>query len=1057
MTFQWKKSQPTIEKEISLFSAFDPVVLTWDSTVEVFKSQSTKVACGTYNDCQLVVNGELYTTKPIVINQDIRVVHIQLENTRAIEERHPHGSDWRHDLAYQDRKVKDNPVAPRSHQEGRFKESSVDNPEPYSNYPLEWTSNNTARSDVQRQSGAQQHISQGSQFSGIRDHCRRTDDTVAMEYNSPSPTSQRARIAGSNRPSMLESSSRAVAGAGGEYGSNSQDMYAGMKNQQILSQQSSGIPSVHDARVDEMKEMHSFYSTSVHDRQPNDGYLSWQQGSAMDAQIEHTRYLSEQKHPAGTSAQQSNPSRADLSSLTPSHQQFELPQGNSVRQSGHHLSNSDTRIEMLQAERNRSQHALKVLTAQLEEYQKHEKELQHSITSMKQLLAGKDASERQLAKQISVLQDENQQLKEEVDRQDRGLKQLVAGMESQVAEEKEKSSEMLRKIQEKLENANKYNSHLKGALEDSQKTLSQEKTATGKLNQISVQMKDRIRRLEEENKRLQQRASECEGVLVAMESMKSNMEGLQLSKDALQAQLDELEADRAEVVKANQRAEQELRKSKEKRDNDIKQRDREYDSIQQQNSKLKTQLVSLTSLKEEAEGIVESLQSEIAELKANLQEWQKKSQQFADEKEVLTARIQAKESDKTELLKKNDALMKERDKVFAQCQTFQRAVEEAEKSRDEAINQFYDEQTMVKALEERMNSMGKELKSKAEKAEKADEAVQRANLELEKHRGNVKTMEGHLKKSVEDGDKYRQQMQQLEESLEESKKSESDLIERLKREQEHHEHKLKKQLREIASKGEQIQGLQSQLDAKCQALQETNEMLQRKEAELSDIAAKQQEDLQVKQKEIEALESSLKQVKNELAQSQAAYRQTHGAMKEQRKEMMTLKQGRQSPSPHMNGKNSAVVPDKQLAPSGRRETNATSVENECRDPEHLLHLHAQHAERVQAAGMAQRVPNDVNDQSVGSVTNQQRNTMSSLSKQANSHTGHRGMAATSKDGTVHSGSAEAVDKLHYGPANNRQGHEGSIPGYTHSEGRANQGQLTPVVQKLLAGDGETDV
>jgi hypothetical protein len=43
----------------------------------------------------------------------------------------------------------------------------------------------------------------------------------------------------------------------------------------------------------------------------------------------------------------------------------------------------------------------------------------------------------------------------------------------------------------------------------------------------------------------------------------------------------------------------------------------------------------------------------------------------------------------------------------------------------------------------------------------------------------------------------------------------------------------------------------------------------------------------------------------------------------------------------------------------------------------------------------------------------------------------------------------------YGPANNRQGHEGSIPGYTHSEGRANQGQLTPVVQKLLAGDGET--
>ena len=252
----------------------------------------------------------------------------------------------------------------------------------------------------------------------------------------------------------------------------------------------------------------------------------------------------------------------------------------------------------------------------------HEKELQHSVTQLKQLLGEKDASEEKLHRRMLYLDEQNQGLQEEareVHKQNRELQQAVAVAETQlkqVAVEREKSS----KAQVKLESANKYNSHLEGELKDCQKALLQEKSATAEISKVAGQMQDRVRYLEEESRRLQQRASECDDVMIAMESMRSNLDGLQLTNFTLKEQLDQLEADRAIVVKEKLRAEQELTKARKYKEEcsslekDIKQRDKEFDAIQRENLTLRNQLTSVTAQKEEAEGVIESLQNYEAEV-----------------------------------------------------------------------------------------------------------------------------------------------------------------------------------------------------------------------------------------------------------------------------------------------------------------------------------------------------------------------------------------------------------------------------------------------------------
>ena len=386
------------------------MALPWDAGNEIFRSVRTEVACGTYSDCQLVVGGELYATKPVVINQDSPVIHIQLANgwfcvcchvfvmflslvpslDRAIEEIHPHGDDWRQSLAAQDRKAKDSPVD-RSHQDRRLKESSIDTPRTYGCHPTDRTSGDAARSDVQKPWGIQQQLSQGTQVSDIRAHGRRSDGvSTARDYNSPlapvqQPHASRTVMAGSERrpvheadmraSTWLPDSGRALSGTVEEYRRNSQDI--DMKNQRILAvgdpsnQRPSTLPSEHDVRVDRMKEMSSLYPTPVHGRQPNNGYLDQQQGSEMDAHIQGTMFQSESKRPVGGFAHQQNPVHTDPSNYHPTHQRFEALQEDLSRQSGHGLPQLDTTfatIRKLQAERDqfareliRSEGSLKVM------------------------------------------------------------------------------------------------------------------------------------------------------------------------------------------------------------------------------------------------------------------------------------------------------------------------------------------------------------------------------------------------------------------------------------------------------------------------------------------------------------------------------------------------------------------------------------------------------------------------------------------------------------------------------------------------------------------------
>lgn len=361
--------------------------------------------------------------------------------------------------------------------------------------------------------------------------------------------------------------------------------------------------------------------------------------------------------------------------------------------------------------------------------------------------------------------------------------------------------------------------------------------------------------------------------------------------------------------------------------------------------------------------------------------------------------------------------MEEHQKLQVANQNMERQLKlEAEK----VVKADEDKKKSIAVLNHDMNMLRDELGREHSKNDALNQKLATLKEQVEQDKGTMSEMGDQLQQTTKECLNYQQQIRELQEIVEDRKKAEKCHLEKLtaanvelkeeRNRRQQTDELLKKQKHKMTSKQKQIEDLQSQLDAKCQAsqdLQAANDMLQRKEKELSDITGKLElceRESQSKQKTIESLQLSLKNVEHDLDKSKNAYKETHESAKkyrternEAREELRMAKQSRRSSSPCMSRKNDLSATDKQSDPSLSRVANGVSVGYECRHPKDLLQVNAQQTER-KAAGLAQRVPNNVSDQSIHSLT-EERNTTSTLKnserQQPSSHSQHQ--AVTCQD------------------------------------------------------------
>ena len=252
-----------------------------------------------------------------------------------------------------------------------------------------------------------------------------------------------------------------------------------------------------------------------------------------------------------------------------------------------------------------------------------QKELNCSVSHLRQLLNEKAGAEQELMKQNQGLQHDCHLAYQD----NRNWEQKVAKMERQwqqnVADRK-KAEDALQKVLEQQEQIQRYNRHLKEELASCQEKVGKEQEATSEINKVAVQYQDRVRQLEADLTLIQQHHKDTsereQHMKQKIESLQNKLEDVQVVNETLSEELQIVQTERATIGRENVEFEEQLNRHATteselqnkcvKLEVKVTKYDKEFDALQQHMSSLETRVAVATSLKEEHEGRVESLEIE---------------------------------------------------------------------------------------------------------------------------------------------------------------------------------------------------------------------------------------------------------------------------------------------------------------------------------------------------------------------------------------------------------------------------------------------------------------